>query len=546
MLRPTEVPEVPAETARIARSAFPKGTTFMRLRDELGALLMDQDFAQVYPARGQPAAAPWRLTLVTVMQFVENLSDRQAADAVRGHLAWKYALSLDLSDPGFDSSVLSEFRSRLLAQENPLLMLDRLLDRCQELGLLRRHGKQRTDSTHVLAAIRVMNRLELITETVRAALNALAGFAPNWLQRVADPAWYDRYAHRSENYRLPKSDTAKREYAQVVGQDGQVLFDLLEQTDAPDGGLRLPEVLALQRCWERQFAVEKGKLRFREREELPKEGMLESPYDPEARYSTKRSREWTGYKVHVSETCDDGLPHLLTHVATTTAEVHDAPLGRQIQEQLFQRDLSPEQHWLDAGYNSAELIVMAREQHGTQIIGPVRLNNTWTNRETDAFDLRAFEIQWDRHQVICPQGQTSAKWIPTHRKSGQAIVVVTFPQETCRTCPVRSQCVRSETRPKSLTFQPQVQQEALYAARDAMQSEEGKRLYQRRAGIEGTLSQGVRAFGLRRCRYVGTRKTHLQHVLTALAINVVRLVAWWDGERPTGTKPSRFAQLRAA
>lgn len=214
MLRPSAIPEIPAETVRIARSAFPRGATFMRLRDELGVLLVNQDFTQVYSSRGQPAAAPWRLTLVTVMQFVENLSDRQAADAVRGHLAWKYALSLDLGDPGFDASVLSEFRSRLLAQENPLLLLDRLLDRCQELGLLRRHGTQRTDSTHVLAAIRVINHLELITETVRAALNALAGYAPEWLQRVADPAWYDRYAHRSENYRLPKSDTGKREYAQ--------------------------------------------------------------------------------------------------------------------------------------------------------------------------------------------------------------------------------------------------------------------------------------------------------------------------------------------
>lgn len=300
---------------------------FMRLRDELGVLLVDEDFAQLYPVRGQPAAAPWRLTLVTVMQFVENLSDRQAADAVRGHLAWKYALSLGLGDPGFDSSMLSEFRSRLLAQDNPLLMLDRLLDRCQELGLLRRHGKQRTNSTHVLAAIRVMSRLELITETVRAALNALAGFAPDWVQRVADPAWYDRYAHRPENYRLPKSDTARREYAGVVGQDGRALLDLLGQPDAPNGALHLPEVLALQRCWKRQFAVEKGKLRFREREEFPKEGMLESPYDPEARYSTKRGREWTGYQVHVSETCDGGLPHLVTHVATTMAEVHDASLG---------------------------------------------------------------------------------------------------------------------------------------------------------------------------------------------------------------------------
>jgi len=548
MLRPIAIPEIPAETARVARAAFPKGATFMRLRDELGVFLTDQDFTELYPSRGQPAAAPWRLMLISVMQYAENLTDRQAADAVRGHLAWKYALSLELEDSGIDASVLCEFRARLLAVPEPLNWLDRLLSLCFERGLLQRHGKQRTDSTHVLAAIRVLNRLELITECVRAALNALAVLAPDWLRNNAPLEWYERYGHRAENYRMPKSDRAKQVYADQIGVDGQTLLTLLQAPEAPEGGLHLDEVQTLQRCWQRQFIPEGLGIRFRLRTELVKDRAIqvESPYDPAARYSTKRGREWRGYKVHVSETCDDDLPRLVTHVATTTAEVQDAPLGQQIQASLFQRDLQPKEHWVDAGYNAAELIVQAREQHGTEMIGPVRPNTSRASRDEQAFTLRDFRIDWGQQKAVCPQEVESEYWRPTKRTTGQPIIIVTFSQKTCFQCAVRKKCVTSEMRPKSLTFQPQAQQEALHAARDAMNDPDAQRRYQRRAGIEATLSQGVRAFGLRHCRYRGLEKTRLQHVLTALAINVVRICAWLDGDRPQGTKTSRFAELRVA
>lgn len=548
MLRIEKIPEVPSETVRIARAAFPKGATFIRLRDELGVFLSDQDFVSLYPHKGQPAAAPWRLMLISVMQYAENLTDRQAADAVRGHIAWKYALSLELEDPGIDASVLSEFRDRLLCVPEPLAWLDRLLELCEQKGLLQRHGKQRTDSTYVLAAIRVLNRLELITECMRAALNALAVFCPDWLREIAPPEWYDRYGHRAENYRMPKSETSKQIYADQVGQDGEQLFAFLNSTEAPEGALHLPEVETLKRCWKRQFVVKNGGISFCLRTELVKDRklILESPYDTEAQYSTKRGREWRGYKIHISETCDDDLPRLITHVATTTAEIQDAPLGQQIQAKLFERDLHPKEHWVDAGYNAADLIVQAREQYGTEIIGPVRPNNSRASREGDQFVLRDFYIDWERNKAICPQGEESERWSPTRRKTGQSIIVITFSQKTCISCSIREKCIRTGQRPKSLTVQPQAQQEALHAARDAMSDPEAKRRYQRRAGIESTMSQGVRAFGVRQCRYRGLAKTRLQHVLTALAMNVIRICTWLDGDRPQGTRLSRFAELRAA
>ena len=161
-LHPQQIPPIPSDTARIARSAFPKSSTFMRMRDELRVFYRDEDFSDLFPLRGQPALSPWRLALVTIMQFTEGLTDRQAADAVRGRLDWKYALSLELNDPGFDFSVLSEFRARLLKGEAQERLLQRMLDTFKEKGLLKARGKLRTDSTHVLAAVRVLHRIERV------------------------------------------------------------------------------------------------------------------------------------------------------------------------------------------------------------------------------------------------------------------------------------------------------------------------------------------------------------------------------------------------
>ena len=190
-LHPHIIEPVPEETARVAHAAFPKGHPYLTVRDVLGTIFQDDDFAALFPAWGPPGLPPWRLALVTIMQFRENLADRQAAEAVRARIDWKYLLSLELTDPGFDFSVLSEFRDRLLAGSAEEVLLDKLLERCRVLGLLKARGPQRTDSTHVLAAIRVLNRLELVAETLRATLNALATVAPDWLQGLAPLAWYE-------------------------------------------------------------------------------------------------------------------------------------------------------------------------------------------------------------------------------------------------------------------------------------------------------------------------------------------------------------------
>ena len=233
---------IPEETRRVARAAFPKGTLCLRIADALGTIYRDQQFAELFACRGQPAASPARLALATVLQFVDGLSDRQAAEAVRGRIDWKYALALELTDPGFDHTVLSEFRSRLVSGQAELRLLDTLLDRLRALKLLKPRGRQRTDSTHVLAAVRTLNRLERVGETMRAALDSLAVVVPDWLRTQTPPEWYERYGRRVENDRLPKTEAARQELAALIGADGQ---KLLQAIDAAADQPWLREVPAL-------------------------------------------------------------------------------------------------------------------------------------------------------------------------------------------------------------------------------------------------------------------------------------------------------------
>src|ERR671927_1950820 len=257
-LHPESIGEVPVETARVARAAFPRGTVITRLRDEFTSLYEDADFRTLYPARGQPGLTPWRLALVTVFQFLEHLSDRQAADAVRARIDWKYALGLELTDPGFHFSVLTEFRARLVAGKSEHLLLDRMLEHFKARGLVRARGKQRTDSKHVLAAVHDLHLLELVAETLRATLDDLAAVVPDWLRKVAQPVWFKRYGRRIEDYRLPKRREEREALALEVGADGFLLLDALDAPEAPATARAVPMVATLRDVWRGHYAREGG------------------------------------------------------------------------------------------------------------------------------------------------------------------------------------------------------------------------------------------------------------------------------------------------
>ena len=223
-LRPQPLPPVPEAMGAAVQAAFPKGNLCVALRAEFGTLYEDQLFADLYPPQGRPVeVAPWRLALVVAMQYIEGLTDRQAADAVLRCMDWKYVLSLELTAPGFDFTLLHDFRQRLLAHEAGQWFLDTFLATCKARGWIKARGTQRTDSTHVLAAIRTLHRLECVLEAMHSALNQLSDGVPTWVQQQVPPAWYTRYGLRSDQARLPK-DASKREgLARQVGADGYQL-----------------------------------------------------------------------------------------------------------------------------------------------------------------------------------------------------------------------------------------------------------------------------------------------------------------------------------
>ena len=443
-LHPEPIGEVPAETARVARAAFPKGTTVTRLRDEFSVLYEDEEFRKLYPARGQPGLAPWRLALVTVFQFLEHLSDRQAADAVRARIDWKYALGLELTDPGFHFSVLTEFRARLVADGAEHLLLDRMLERFKARGLVKARGRQRTDSTHVLAAVHDLHLLELVAETLRAALDDLAAVVPDWLRKVAQPAWFERYGRRVEDYRLPKSQEKRQALALEVGADGFVLLDALDAAGAPEEARGVPMVETLRDVWRIHYARERegdGPPRWRAGSELPPVGeRLQSPYDPEMHYSTKRQMEWSGYKVHVTETCDQDAAHLITHVMTCPAMQPDMASTAEIHKRLAAKDLLPTEHFVDSAYVDAALLVGSRRDHGVSLEGPVRGVAKRRTEAEQAYEQRHFSINWEREQVTCPQGNTSVTWRAGLDEAGAPRICAVFSRTDCGACDVRALC----------------------------------------------------------------------------------------------------------
>ena len=169
---------------------------------------------------------------------------------------------------------------------------------------------------------------------------------------------------------------------------------------------------------------------------------------------------------------------------------------------------------------------------------------TPVGKTRQGYDLGAFTIDWEARAVTCPQGQTATCWVPKTDTWGNAVIHVRFPSRACTHCPERAQCTQAKTSPRNLTFRPRAEHEALQEARRQQETEEWRQRYATRAGVEGTLAQALQLFDLRHCRYIGLAKTRLQHVLTAVALNIVRLEAWWIGQPLAKTRISRFATLQ--
>jgi transposase len=333
--------------------------------------------------------------------------------------------------------------------------------------------------------------------------------------------------------------------AEQIGADGFELLTRVYEPASPPVVRDLPALQLLRQVWLQQFyaGAPDEPVRWRTAEDLPLAArLISTPYDPDARFSQKRDTQWTGYKVHLTETCDDDTPNLITDVTTTAATTPDVATLPSIQANLARRGLVPREQIVDSGYMAAEQLVTSQSEYGIELLGPVGQDQSWQARAGAGFAQAQFTIDWESQQAICPQGERSVDW-----QLGQAQTLeIGFAASSCAACAVRAACTQSAKRPRRLRVQLREHYQALQQARERQHSEVFKQAYASRAGIEGTISQGTRSQDLRRTRYRGFPKTRLMHYLVAAALNFVRVAAWL-AETPRGhTRRSAFAALAPA
>jgi len=565
-LHPAPWPEPSDEIARavLAIYAGRRAPMPVAARDELGELFADAEFAAAFADRGPEGWSPGRLMLVTVLQAAEGLTDRQAAEVVRDKLSWKYALGLSLTDTGFDASILSEFRTRLVTHDLQTRALDLMVARLVETGLLKAGGKQRTDSTHVLAAVRLLNQIELVGETVRACLEALAAADPDWVQAVLDTSWQRRYAARVDTWRMPSSKTRRVALGNDFARDGHALLHAVRHPASPVWLRELPQVDVLRRVLVQNTKVTtdrtgQGVVTLRDAEDglPPGRSRIVSPYDLDARWGGKRDLVWCGFKLHISESCDaeaqagpldggdrvpDGPPNLITNVATTDASVPDTVMTDPIHHDMAERGVLPGEHYLDSGYPSADLLVSSLTDYGVRLITPLLADTSPQARAAEGFDRSGFTVDWPARTVTCPQDKTSTWWTPASQR-GTDVIVVKYAGEDCQPCPVKAKCTTATRGGRQLTLRPQPVQHALDAARAEQTTKQWQARYARRAGVESTIAQATKVTDTRRARYRGLAKTTLDHNIKAVALNLIRLDAWWNGEALDPRRTSHLSRL---
>ncbi|MEU9983600.1 IS1182 family transposase [Streptomyces sp. NPDC050856] len=509
---------VPELTVRVARACNPHGTTAMAIRDHLNGLWSDEDFEEWYPRDGKPGLSPAQLATVSVLQFLLELSDRQAAESVRNRIDFKYAMGMELEDPGFHHSVLADFRERLAQEGRADKLLDLALEKIRAVGLVRERGRQRTDSTHVLASVRDLTRLELVTEAMRAALEELARRAPHELVGLVNEDWGKRYGRAA---RLGKNPSKPKTRIKETGEDVRLLLRYVHRylPALRDG----EQVQALRQIFLQNYHLDaQDRPKWREPEDAglpPSAVAIVSPYDVSARYARRGETRWKGFLAHVTETCDPDTPSVITDVTTTKAPVHDTKALPGILANLDARNLLSKEHFVDGGYLSVALKQQVARDHGVGLVGPIRARSTRQSRKGTVFSRDAFTIDWDAKKVTCPQGKTSRPW--TTPPSIAPYFQAKFSKKDCGPCPVKAACTRSDMR--LLSFLPRELHDIQSESRTEQQTQEWLSRYSLRAAIESTISEFVNGHGMRQCRYRSEDKAHVQHVLTAIAVNLERI-----------------------
>jgi transposase len=513
---------MPAELALLGPQLLSPDSPYRLVGDKLYEQYREADYVDLYHSEGKPGLSPVDLAFVTVFQYLEDLSDRQAAEALRVRVDWKYALHLPLEDQGFNFSVLSEYRDRVIRHQAEARLFDRVLGQLQGLGLLKRRGRQRTDSLAVLSKARDLNRLEQVVETLRLAVRSLLETDPAWTGATVPPTWEEVYGVPCVAGKLSKADRQAL-YARV-GADGQWLLCRLQADTTPPELRTLPAVQVLATVWQQQFRQVEEEVIFRERGPYDGKTYIATPHDPEARYSKKGEQQWVGDKLQVTETDDEDQPHLITDIAITSSVETDYEALDTIQDRLEARGVLPSEQFVDGGYVTEDNLVRSVKRK-VDLIGPAQKDTTRQARMADGITLDQFQIDLEACTAVCPAGQQAR--IGTKRAKK---LVFRFPRAVCAACPLRPRCCTGQS---GRSLKVGRHYAVLQAARARQETQAFKQLYrQHRGGVEGCLSALVRGHGMRVGRYIGRAKRNLQALFTGVATNLRRAARWLAGKRP--------------
>lgn len=477
---------------------------------------------------GRPGLEPVLMTAVSLLQFMEKVPDRKAEECVRLHLGWKYALDLELGYEGFDHSSLGKFRDRLLDGDAARIGFDALLDGLRQAGLVKKHSRQRLDSTHVLGAVAHMSRLDVVRETIRLFLEHLQRVGaqqrlPGWSQ------WHERYIDSEIPWHRLSVESLAEKFQQA-GDDALALICWFRRESAEVWNHE--RAVLLERVFLEQYELGTGAPSRRKSEES---GVVKNPHDPDVQWATKdlaKTKQWEGYKVQLAETVPetdtpkekgDPTEQFIVEVVTTEAIASDlAGMQQVLQSEAQHQDERPAEFYVDAAYVTDDTLAQAKAE-GRELFGPPR---PCGNAPGNGFSAEQFTVDTTRRTAICPTGHTSRQCSLIHDQH-KGLSYLRFEWAgLCDECPLQKQCTQSRTGRRLLVVG--VHHNLLQLRRQQVKTEEFKKLLRRRNGIEGTISEFTRGGG-RRTRYRGQRKTALGNYMQAAAINAkrwIRLMAW--------------------
>lgn len=485
---------------------------------------MRQDLCQLYcQDNGRPGIEPVIMAGVTLLQFMENVPDRKAVEMVRLHLGWKHALNLTIDYPGFHPTCLVTFRERLMTHKEGRLIFDGILRPLHDKRLLKRRGKQRLDSTHVLGAVARMGRLEVVRETIRLFLEVILNME---LQAsLADwSLFYDRYIDSDIAWHKIKQDALSSKFQQA----GYDILALLTWSQDRPAVLAHGQSRLLQRVFDEQYELTEQGPQRRKREGS---GVVKNPHDPDVQWSTKdptHKTGWEGYKVQIAETVPEGdasqrsrgepTTGFITEVTTTEAIASDFAGRQAVEQNQEEHGLgSADEQYVDAGYINDDTLAQA-DAEGRRLMGPARPS---CNSSGSFFTAEDFDVSVAGRKAVCPAGHTSTQCSRLeNEKTGQVNYRFEWSYH-CDGCPLGAQCTNARSGRRMLVVGEH--HDHLQKRRGEMQTESFQKAMHQRNGIEGTISEFARNGG-RRTRYRGLGKTMLCNYLHGAAINTKRWI----------------------